>query len=100
VKVEGIEFETREVEEFQKFLGSVASQVVGRVLNEVMAEAQGTLEHCGAGMESIRQAQGMLAAVRRFDVITASLARVNLEEPEVEYGVDETDDVGGIDVGF
>lgn len=99
--VAGIEVSTEELKDFQDgFLGSRAARVVGLALEEVLKEAQGTLEDCGAGADRIRQAQGMVLAVRRFDEITALMAKADPDAPEKDDGVDETEDKGGTYVDF
>lgn len=98
--IQRVEVTKEELKQFQdEFIGSAMGNLVGRVLNQVMAEAQTVLERCSAGNDTIRQAQGMIAAIRRFDEITAEIAKTDPEKPDDEVGEDDIER-GGIDVSF
>ena len=101
MKIQNVDVSVDELKEFQdSFIGSTMANLIGRVLNEVMLEAQGTLENTGAGMDSIRQAQGMLVTIRRFDEITTAIAKRDPEVSDEDILEGETDDLGGADVRF
>lgn len=96
----GLDVSEDDIKEFQaNFVGSAMGTLVGRVLSRVVEVAQESLENCGAGDVTMRQAQGAIAAVRMFDEITAAIANENLDEPPEELGEDDIS-LGGIDVGF
>lgn len=100
MRVAGIEVEKEVLKEFQEgFLGGRVAGLIGQVFNLVIGEAQATLEDCGAGIDRVRQAQGMVLAVRRFDEVTRALAKVD-PEGKIDDGVDEIEEVGGTNVDF
>lgn len=97
--IEGVELPEEAIKEFQEsFVGSSMAALVGAVLQRVMMEGQESLTNMGMGEAGLRQAQGIVAAVRRFDEITLAIQNVNLEEDEETTGEDE--DIGGVDVRF
>jgi hypothetical protein len=98
--IQGVKFSDEEVKEFQdRFLASPAASAVGKVLDSVLAQAQQTLESCGAGNDAIRQAQGMVLAVRMVDEFSLKIQNVNLDEEEV-LGEDNLNEEEVVDVDF